>query len=125
MTLHQIQTGQAPVPSGGYSQALVAGDFVFLSGQGPFDADGAVVGESVADQLRQAVANLEAVAREAGSALDRFVRVGVYMNDLGQFDEMDRAYREIFHEPRPARTTIQTALTGFLIEVDAVAFLGA
>jgi 2-iminobutanoate/2-iminopropanoate deaminase len=125
MSLRQIHTGEAPAPSGGYSQALVAGDFVFLSGQGPFDAGGAVVGESVADQLRQAVANLDAVAREAGSSLDRFVRVGVYMNDLDQFDEMDRAYREIFREPRPARTTIQTALTGFLIEVDAVAFLGA
>jgi 2-iminobutanoate/2-iminopropanoate deaminase len=125
MSLRQVHTGQAPAPSGGYSQALVAGDFVFLSGQGPFDPSGAVVGESVADQLRQAVSNLEAVAREAGSSLDRFVRVGVYMNDLAQFGEMDRAYREIFQEPRPARTTIQTALTGFRIEVDAVAFLGA
>lgn len=125
MSLRQIYTGRAPAPSGGYSQALVAGDFVFFSGQGPFDAGGAIVGKSVGDQLRQAVANLEAVAREAGSSLDRFVRVGVYMNDLGQFDEMDRAYREIFQEPQPARTTTQTALTGFLIEVDAVAFLGA
>jgi 2-iminobutanoate/2-iminopropanoate deaminase len=124
MSLRPVRTQNAPAPSGGYSQALIAGDFLFLSGQGPFDANGAIVGDSVAEQLRQVIANLDAVAQAAGTSLDRFVRVGVYLKDFADFDEMDRAYREIFPEPRPARTTVGTALGDFLIEVDAVAFLG-
>jgi 2-iminobutanoate/2-iminopropanoate deaminase len=124
MSLRPVLSLNAPAPSGGYSQALVAGDFVFLSGQGPFDAEGTIVGESVEQQVRQVFANLEAVAREAGTSLDRFVRVGVYLSDLSHFDEMDRVYREIFAEPRPARTTIQSDFVDFIIEADAVAFLG-
>jgi 2-iminobutanoate/2-iminopropanoate deaminase len=125
MSLRPVLSASAPAPSGGYSQALVAGDFVFLSGQGPFDPHGAIVGASVEEQVRQVFANLEAVAREAGSSLDRFVRVGVYLRDMSYFEEMDRVYRGIFADPRPARTTIQSELVDFIIEADAVAFLGA
>jgi 2-iminobutanoate/2-iminopropanoate deaminase len=125
MSVRPVLSASAPAPSGGYSQALVAGDFVFLSGQGPFDPHGAIVGDSVEEQVRQVFANLEAVAREAGSSLDRFVRVGVYLRDMSYFEEMDRIYRDIFAEPRPARTTIQSDLVDFIIEADAVAFLGA
>jgi 2-iminobutanoate/2-iminopropanoate deaminase len=124
MSLRPVLSSNAPAPSGGYSQALIAGDFVFLSGQGPFDSAGKIVGDSVEQQVRQVFANLDAVAREAGSSLDRFVRVGVYLSDLSHFNEMDRVYRQIFAEPRPARTTIQSDLVDFIIEADAVAFLG-
>jgi 2-iminobutanoate/2-iminopropanoate deaminase len=125
MSVRPVLSASAPAPSGGYSQALVAGDFVFLSGQGPFDPHGAIVGDSVEEQVRQVFANLEAVARAAGSSLDRFVRVGVYLRDMSYFEEMDRIYRDIFAEPRPARTTIQSDLVDFIIEADAVAYLGA
>jgi reactive intermediate/imine deaminase len=123
MSLQPVTATNAPAPSGGYSQGIAAGGLLFLSGQGPFDAEGQLVGESLEQQVRQVFANLQAVAEAAGSSLDRAVRVGVYLSDLAHFDEMDRIYREIFSEPRPARTTIQTDLVDFIIEADAVVLL--
>ena len=114
----------APAPSGGYSQAIRAGDFLFLSGQGPYDAGGERVGVSVAEQVRQVLQNLDAVARVAGGSLKDAVRVGMYISDMGHFDEMDAAYRAFFGDPLPARTTIQSDLVGFDVEGDAVVWLG-
>lgn len=124
MSIKAVASTAAPAPSGGYSQAIAAEPFLFLSGQGPFASDGSLVNGSVEAQVRQVFANLDAVAQAAGSSLSRAVRVGVYLSDLGHFDEMDRVYREIFAEPRPARTTIQTDLVGFDVEADAVVLLG-
>ena len=77
-----IRTDSAPQPSGAYSQALKAGDFLFLSGQGPFDAEGNRVGETVADQVRQTLTNLDQVARAAGATLQDAVRVIAYLSSL-------------------------------------------
>jgi len=120
----QIQASGCPAPTGSYSQGIAAGGFLFLSGQGPFDSDGNLVDGSFEAQVRQVLANLAAVAAEAGRTLDDAVRVGVYLHDLDDFDEMDAIYREAFREPRPARTTIQTPLPGLRIEIDAVIWLG-
>ena len=118
-----ILSDEAPPPSGGYSQAILANGFLFLSGQGPYDADGTRVGATIADQVMQVLANLDAVARAAGASLQGAVRVGMYISDMKHFDEMDAAYREFFSEPRPARTTIQSDLVGFDVEGDAVVVL--
>lgn len=123
MTIEAISSNEAPAPSGGYSQAISAGGFLFLSGQGPYDADGNLVDSSLEAQIRQVFANLDAVARGAGAELGDAVRVGVYLSDLAHFDEMDRIYREIFADPRPARTTIQTDIEEFDIEADAIIIL--
>jgi reactive intermediate/imine deaminase len=114
----------APSPSGGYSQAIRAGEFLFLSGQGPYDAAGERVGASVAEQVRQVLQNLDAVARAAGGSLNDAVRVGMYISDLRHFDEMDAEYRTFFDDPMPARTTIQSDLVDFDVEGDAVVWLG-
>jgi len=124
MPKRPIETRGAPAPSGAYSQAIVAGDFMFLSGQGPFDSEGNLVGESFADQARQTFANLAAIAAEGGKTLADAVRVGVYLSDMDTFEEMNAIYRQTFPEPLPARTTIQTQLPGFGIEVDVVLYLG-
>jgi 2-iminobutanoate/2-iminopropanoate deaminase len=124
MAKRQIESSNAPVPTGAYSQGMVAGGFMFLSGQGPFDADGQLVNSSFEAEVRQVFANLAAVAAEAGKSLADAVRVGVYLHDMATFDEMDAIYRDTFPEPRPARTTIETPLPGFGIEVDVVIFLG-
>jgi len=120
----QILSSDAPAPSGGYSQAIRAGDFLFLAGQGPFDAAGERVGETVAEQVERVLGNLDAVARAAGGSLQAAVRVGMYLSDLAHFDEMDAAYRTFFTDPMPARTTIQSDLIGFDVEADAVVWLG-
>lgn len=123
MKLNKVETANAPAPSGSYSQAIQAGDFLFLSGQGPFAADGSIVDSTFEAQVRQVFANLDSVAVEAGTSLDRAVRVGVYLHDLATFDEMDAIYCEMFGGHLPARTTIETPLPGFAIEVDAVVAL--
>lgn len=125
MPREPVLSQDAPPPSGGYSQGIRAGEFLFLSGQGPYDSSGARVGDSVADQVRQVLSNLDAVARAAGGSLQDAVRVGMYLSDLAHFDEMDAEYRRFFSEPMPARTTIQSDLIDFDVEGDAVVFLGS
>lgn len=115
---------KAPAPSGGYSQGIVAGGFLYLSGQGPYDESGERVGTTVAEQVRRVLENLDAVARAAGGSLQQAVRVGMYISDMAHFDEMDAEYRRFFSEPMPARTTIQSDLVGFDVEGDAVVWLG-
>ena len=115
-----ISTDSAPAPGGAYSQAIAAGSLVFLAGQGPFAPSGEKVEGSFVDQARQTFANLAAVAEAAGGSLADAVRVGVYLRDMGNFAAMNELYREFFPEPLPARTTIQSDLPGFEIEVDAV-----
>ncbi len=123
MEIEKIRTTNAPAPSGSYSQAIRAGDFLFLSGQGPFAPDGTLVNDTFEAQVRQVFANLMTIAVEAGTSLDRAVRMGVYLHDLSSFDEMDAIYRKMFTSPLPARTTIETPLPGFDIEVDAIVAL--
>ena len=78
----------------------------------------------IAAQARQVFANLAAVAEAAGGSLADAVRVGVYLHTMADFGEMNVVYRQTFPEPLPARTTIETPLPGFLIEVDVVLHLG-
>ena len=124
MTRKPVLSQEAPQPSGGYSQGIVAGGFLYLAGQGPFDAEGTRVGETVAEQVRQVLDNLDAVARAAGGTLRNAVRCGMYISDMAHFDEMDAEYRRFFSDPMPARTTIQSDLVGFDVEGDAVVWLG-
>ena len=125
MPRQEVRSQGAPAPSGAYSQAIRVGDLLFLAGQAPFDASGQFVGGSIESQTRQALANLDAVARAAGGSLASAVRVGVYLSSLEHFAEMNATYREFFEEPLPARTTIQSQLVGFDVEIDAVVWLGS
>lgn len=119
-----VLSKDAPAPSGGYSQGIVAGKFLYLAGQGPFDAAGDRVGATIAEQVRQVLGNLDAVARAAGGSLQNALRVGMYISNMKHFDEMDAEYRTFFSDPMPARTTIQSDLVGFDVEGDAVVWLG-
>ena len=114
----------APPPAGPYSQAIRSGGFLFLAGQGPFRPDGSKVESSFEDQARQAFKNLQAVAAAAGASLADTVRVGVYLRDMSDFPVLNKVYVEFFSDPMPARTTIQSDLPGFDIEVDAVIVMG-
>jgi reactive intermediate/imine deaminase len=117
-----VTSSAAPPPGGAYSQAIVAGHFVFLAGQGPFQPDGSKVEGSFEDQARQTFRNLAAVAEAAGASLADAVRVGVFLREMQNFAAMNEIYQEFFPEPLPARTTVQSDLPGFEIEVDAVLF---
>ena len=118
-TRTKIETDAAPRPAGPYSQAIRSGGFVFLAGQGPNTAAGEMP-ETFEARVEQTLSNLQAVARSAGCELSDAVRVGVYLKDMTTFAVMNEVYRRYFSEPYPARTTIQSNLPGFDIEVDAI-----
>jgi 2-iminobutanoate/2-iminopropanoate deaminase len=115
-----LEAAGVPAVTGSYSLAVGFGDLLFLSGQAPYDEAGSLRRGSVAEQVRLVLANLDRVARESNGRLAEAVRVGVYLRDLADFDEMDAAYRQWFHDVLPARTTIQSAFRDFDVEMDAV-----
>jgi 2-iminobutanoate/2-iminopropanoate deaminase len=123
MPKRQVTSPSAPPPGGAYSQAIAAGNLVFLAGQGPFEPSGEQVEGSFEDQARQTFTNLAAVAEAAGGSLADAVRVGVFLRDMADFPAMNRIYPEFFSDPLPARTTVQSDLPGFAIEVDAVLWI--
>lgn len=121
-----IDTGDAPRPIGGYSQAVVADGTLYVSGQCPVDpVTGATVGETIEEQTRQALHNLQAILHAAGARIEDVVRVGAHLDSFDHFDGYDAVYREFFGDARPARTTVASDLGGFLVEIDAVAVPGA
>ncbi|WP_027343300.1 RidA family protein [Hamadaea tsunoensis] len=120
-----VSTENAALPGGPYSQAVIAGDHVYLAGACPVRPDGTWVRGDFTDQAHAAFTNLKNVAEAAGGSLDQVVRVGVYLRDWADFPAMNEVYVQYFGpEGLPARTTIPVALNGFDIEVDAVLYLG-
>lgn len=126
MARNTIHTDQAPAAIGPYSQAVRAGDTVYLSGQIPLDpASGMLVDGDIAAQARRAFDNLQAVCIAAGGSMDQVVRLGLYLTDLGDFAAVNAVMAEYFQAPYPARSTIEVAglPRGAGFEVDAVLVL--
>ncbi|RRD61537.1 Rid family hydrolase [Leucobacter sp. OH1287] len=111
---------ELPTPIGPYSQAVVAGDVVYTTGQVPSDASG-VTPTDFADQVRQCLTNLRATLRAAGSDLDRVVKVNAYLTDPAQRDTFNRVYEQFFSESKPARTTVCVGIWDIPLEVECVA----
>ncbi len=118
-----ISTDQAPAAVGPYTQALAVGPFVFVSGQIPLDPQGNVVKGDIVVQTCQVIANLKAVLAAAGLSLKDVVKTTVFLADLADFQEMNRAYAEFFPGHAPARSTVQVAglPRGVSIEIEAIA----
>jgi 2-iminobutanoate/2-iminopropanoate deaminase len=113
----------APAAIGPYSHAVRTGDLLFCSGQVPLDPEtGEIVGETPAEQARQCLRNLDAIARAAGATLADAVRVGVFLTDMGAFAEVNDVYAEYFPEDPPARAAIGVAALprGAQVEMEAV-----
>jgi reactive intermediate/imine deaminase len=121
-----ISTPDAPAAIGTYSQAVRAGDTVYLSGQIPLDPKTMQLVEGFENQVKRVFDNLRAVSRAAGGDFDRVVRVTVYLTDLGNFAKVNEVMATYFKEPYPARAAIGVASLprGSLVEIDAVMFLG-
>lgn len=118
-----IEPDQAPPALGPYSQAVSVGPFVFVSGQIPVDLQGNVVKGDIVVQTCQVIANLKAILSAAGLGLKDVVKTTVYLTDLADFQEMNRAYAEFFPGHPPARSTVQVAglPRGVSIEIEAIA----
>ena len=123
MTRTPISTPHAPQAIGTYSQAMRAGNTVYLSGQIPLDpATGEMVAGDMEAQVRRVFENLKALAAAAGSDLDHAVRVTVYLTDLQHFALVNRVMAEYFSQPYPARAAIGVAALpkGAAVEIDAI-----
>ena len=111
---------------GAYTQAIRAGDFVYVSGQIPVDVATGIVGTgSIGDQTHQVLRNLGAILAAAGASFDHVVKTTVYLADLGDFAAMNEVYATYFPAPPPARATLQAARLprDARIEIDLVAYL--
>jgi len=119
-----VFTAQAAAPSGPYSQAVRAGDLIFVSGQLPLDPGGALVGAGdIGAQTQAVLDNMKAILREAGSSLHEVVKTTIFLTDLDLFTAMNDVYAANFAPPHPARTTVETGRLprGILIEIDCIA----
>lgn len=126
-----VRAAGAPPAIGPYSHGVLvrsAADLLFCSGQIPLDpVSGELVGDTPAEQARQCLENLQAVCEEAGTTLDRAVRLTIYMLDLSAFAPVNDVYASFFAEDPPARVTVGVAQLprGAYVEIDAVVALGA
>jgi reactive intermediate/imine deaminase len=122
----KIQTKDAPEAIGPYSQAVRAGDTVYLSGQIPLDPKTMQIVEGFENQAQRVFENLRAVCRAAGGDFNRVVRVTIYLTDLAQFPKVNDVMASYFKEPYPARVTVGVSSLprGAQVEVDAVLYLG-
>jgi 2-iminobutanoate/2-iminopropanoate deaminase len=124
MPREAVSAAGAPKAIGPYSSALRVGDLLFISGQVPVDpASGNMVEGSIADQTRQVLRNIGALLDAAGLTFADVARTTVYLADMNDFAEMNEAYRAVFVEPFPARSTIQAARLprDSRVEIDAIA----
>jgi 2-iminobutanoate/2-iminopropanoate deaminase len=122
----QVQTDKAPKAIGPYSQAIIADDFVFCSGQIPIDpASGNILEGTIEDQTRQVLKNLGAVLEAAGTSFDGVVKTTVFLQDMNDFAKMNAVYAEFFKAPNPARAAVQVARLprDVKIEIEAIAIL--
>ena len=123
-----IRTDRAPGPFQGapYNQAIRVGDLVFVAGQlGVSPETGDLVGEGVAEQTEQALANMAAILAAAGSGLDKLVKTTVFLLDLTDFGAMNEVYARHVGDRPPARSTVEIAglPTGARVEIEAIAYV--
>jgi len=119
-----VSTEDAPVAVGPYSQAVIAGDLVLLSGQIPLDpATGILVDGDVAAQTHRVLENLGAVLAAAGASFDTVLKTTIYLVDMADFVAVNEVYSEYFATPPPARSTVGVAALpkGARVEVEAIA----
>lgn len=121
-----VRTERAPAPFQGapYSQAIVAGDFVFVSGQLSLrPGETTISGDTIQEQTEQVFTNLGAILEEAGSGLDRLVKTTVFLANLADFQGMNEVYARHVGDRPPARSTVEVSAlpSGALIEIEAIA----
>lgn len=124
--MEEIRTDDAPAPLGPYSQGIVDGDRIFVSGQGPIDpATGEAVEGSVADQAEQVLENAAAILEAGGASLDDVVKTTVFLADIDDYDAVNEVYADHMSDPFPARSAVavRDLPGGIEVEIELVASL--
>ena len=122
----KISTKKAPAAIGPYSQAIVAGDYLFTSGQIPLDpASGELSGSTIAEQAERVMQNLAAVLEEAGTSFDKVIKTTCFLSDMADFAAFNEIYAKYFTQ-NPARScvAVKTLPKNVLVEVELIAYLG-
>ena len=119
-----VRTDKAPNPVGPYSQGLICGTRVYVSGQEPLNDETGAKPEGVAEQTRQTLKNVQAILEAAGASMDHVVKVTAHLREVTKdFRAFNEVYREFFREPFPVRTTVGSDLLDILVEIDVIAEL--
>jgi len=123
--MKEVFTENAPAAIGPYSQAMVAGDFVFASGAIGVDPKTGDIADDVAGQTKQVMDNLKAVLAEAGTDFSKVVKFTIYLNSMDDFATVNEEYGAYLEKPYPARATVEVARLpkDLLVEIDAIAYL--
>lgn len=125
MSKQLITTNSSGAPMGAYSPGLRVGDFVFVSGQVPRDpVTGKIVGNTIEEQTARVLENVKAILEAGGASLADVVKVNAHLSDLALFDGYNKIYSTYFPDPKPTRTTVGSQLLGFMVEIDAIAYVG-
>jgi reactive intermediate/imine deaminase len=124
MTKAKINTSKAPAAIGSYSQAIKAGNTVYISGQIPLDPISmTMVTGPMENQVKQVFDNIKAIAEEAGGSLNDIVKLNVYLLDLKHFETVNQVMRQYFTEPFPARALLGVAAMPKQAEVEVEAIM--
>lgn len=124
--MEEVVTDDAPAALGPYSQGIVDGDTVYVSGQGPIDPEtGEIVGERIEDETARTLENVGAILEAAGSSLDDVVQANVYVTDMDDYEAVNEVYAEYMSEPFPARAAVEVAdlPVDIGVEIEVVATL--
>ncbi|WP_368486113.1 RidA family protein [Spiroplasma sp. DGKH1] len=125
---HQvINTDQAPSAIGPYSQAIKAGDFIYVSGQLPLvPSTMEFISNDIADQTKQSLLNIQAILAAGNATLEDVVKVNIFLKDMNDFAKMNEVYGQFFNTNKPARAAVQVGKLpkDALVEIEAVAFCG-
>ena len=121
--MKQISTTNAPAAIGPYSQALIAGNLTFVSGQIPVDPATGLMADTIEEQATQALTNLKHVLAAAGLDMSNVIKTAVFLADLNDFPVVNRIYESFFEAPYPARSCVQVAgiPKGALVEIECIA----
>lgn len=123
-----ILTDKSPKPVGPYSQAIKVGDFLFVSGQVSLDPKtGEIVGETIEEQTRTTLENVEAIVEAGGATMADVVKVTAVLSDMSNFSAFNEIYQGFFPSPPPSRICYAANLLGggkLLVEIDAIVYIG-
>lgn len=120
--MKEIKTNTAPAAIGPYSQAIIAGNLLFTSGQIPIDPATGAIPEGVEAQARQALTNVKNLIEASGASMDKVVKTGVFIKNMEDFAKINEIYAEFFTEPYPARSCVEVARLpkDVLLEVETI-----
>lgn len=127
MALQPIATDKAPAALGPYSQGMIAGNMIFVSGQLPINpAEGKISAESIEEMTRQSLENCKAILTDAGASMKDVAKVTIFIKDMNDFARINGIYAEYFTEHKPARATVEVARLPLdaKVEIEMIAVKG-